>query len=222
MESVSCWFPAPGYRWPAWSSSPGSSSSSCSPTAPTSPIRRYPTVPSTRAGSTVYSGDDVRDGQKVFLEQRPHGVRLDLRPRRLPRARTSPPTTCTAPRHRSAISSAARGPTPRGRRRSGSSRRTATTPPRRPCRSSAQQARAFEPAASALRGLLRQPDHQIRPAPEAGRRSAADPSADRLLRLVELGGRRPVARATTTPTPTTGRPRSRSGTRRAPTSSSGR
>ena len=109
MESVSCWFPAPGCRWPAWSSSPGSSSSSCSPTAPTSPIRRYPTVSSTRAASTVYTGDDVRDGPEGLPAPRPHGVRLDLRPRRLPRARTSPPTTCTAPRHRCAISSAARG-----------------------------------------------------------------------------------------------------------------
>ena len=37
------------------------------------------------SGRVVFTGDDIRDGPEGLPPSRPHGVRLDLRPRRLPR-----------------------------------------------------------------------------------------------------------------------------------------
>ena len=105
--------------------------------------------------------------------QRADGVRLDLRPRRLPRPRLHG----RLPAPRGALgrgaSTAARAPTARASRRSPSSRRTATTP--RPTRSTftAAQARAFDELEAHYARLLRRPDHGARPAPRRDRRPRA-------------------------------------------------
>ena len=76
--------------------------------------------------------------------QRPDGVRLDLRARRVPRARTSPPTTCIAPRVRYATSTAAPARIGACSGRSRTSRPTGTIPRRARSQYSAAQAAAFE------------------------------------------------------------------------------
>ncbi len=135
MASVSCSSPAPGSRSPGWSSSPASSSSSCSPIAPTSPIRRSPIARSTRAGRTVYTGDDIRAGQKVFLH---HGL-MEYGSIFGHGAYLGPDFTADYLHRSSAVGPRSAGrrraPTPRARRRSTSSRPTATTPTRRRSRS---------------------------------------------------------------------------------------
>ena len=95
------------------------------------------------SGSTVYSGDDVRDGQKVFLGNGlmeygsifGHGAYLgpDFTADYLHRAARSAFAISSA----AAVRLRAAGDDPRN------SRRTATTPPPGPFRSRAQQARAF-------------------------------------------------------------------------------
>ena len=114
--SASCSFPVPGFKWPAWSSSRGSSSSSCSPTAPTSPIRRYLTAPSDRTAARSTAVPTSRRSEGLPGE-RSHGVRLHLRPRRLPRAGLHRGLSAPRLRIRPRSARRARGPTPRSRRR---------------------------------------------------------------------------------------------------------
>ena len=96
--------------------------------------------------------------------QRAHGVRLDLRPRRLPRARTTPPTTCTARRCRCESSYGGADSDRRASGRSPTSRPTATTPATDTLAYSGRSGRGVRRAAAPLRRLLRQPDDRVRPA----------------------------------------------------------
>ena len=59
----------------------------------------------------LYTARGRQRGQQVFLAQRADGVRVGLRPRRVPRARTTPPTTCAARRTSSRAATAAPAPT---------------------------------------------------------------------------------------------------------------
>ena len=143
------------------------------------------------SGKTVYTREDVLDGQKVFLHHGlmeygsifGHGAYLgpDFTADYLHRASASVRNQLGGTRSDSArqetieqfqanrYDSASGDPSPLGPAIEG-----------------------VPPAGAALRRLLRQPDDQIRAASEAGRRPAADPSADGLLRLVELGGGDPA------------------------------
>ena len=130
-----------GYRLPGsvWLAS---SSSFSSPIAPISPIPRSRTGWSIRQGKVVFTGDDISGRAKGLPRPRPHGVRLDLRTRRLPGPRLHRPTTCIAPRPQcvTKLRVAARQPRP-ARRPSTSFRPTATTPTPTPCRSVASRRR---------------------------------------------------------------------------------
>ena len=64
-----------------------SSSSACSPTGPTWPHPPVPARVVDPSGDVLFTGDDISRGPEGVPAQRPDGVRLDLRPRRLPRPR---------------------------------------------------------------------------------------------------------------------------------------
>ena len=162
-------------------------------------------------------------GPEGLPAQRPDGVRLDLRPRRLSR----PGLHGRLPAPRGAFGARAarrRGlrPAPRSRR-SRTSRTTATTrtPTRSPTRDA--QARAFdELRATTTRDFFSNPTTEYGLRPERDRPIPEQVhDLTRLLRLVGLGGRGAPRPATTTPTRTTGRPRSWSTTGRPRTWSSG-
>ena len=125
-------------------------------------------------------------------QQRADGVRLDLRARRLPRARLHgrlPP-----PRRRIGRAPVRRGrvrPSPRAddRRLPGESLRRAGRHPHL----HRTAGRGVCGARAPLRRVLLEPDDRPGPAPRRDRRPRAGARADRVLLLVGLGSRRPPA-----------------------------
>ena len=160
-------------------------------------------------------------GPEDLPQQRADGVRLDLRPRRLPRPRLHRRLPAPGRATRSSASTAARAPTARASGRSPTSRRTATTS--RPTRSPTPRRRRTPSRSSSATTPTSSPN----PTTEQGLRPDAidDPDAgaraDRVLLAGPPGRPRPAGPGTTTPTRTTGRPRSWSTTARPRTSCSG-
>ena len=192
--SASCSSPAPGSRSPGSSSLPVSSSSSCSPTARTSPTRRSPIASSIRAGKTVFtattSGRDRRSSSHHGLMEYGsifgHGAYLG-------------PDFTADYLHRSSGSVRDQlGGSGLRLRAPGDDRSVPDQSLRLRHEDPADHRPSRRAPSSELEhhylALLRQPDHSIRTAAEADQRSAADPPADGLLRLVGLGGLNPAPR----------------------------
>ena len=81
----SCWSRRGGFRESCWWSCSAFSSSGCSPTAPT---WRKPPTPKRVVdpqGAVLYTGGRHPEGPAGLPAQRPHGVRVGVRSRRLPR-----------------------------------------------------------------------------------------------------------------------------------------
>ena len=87
LSGGSSWSPRGGSRRRSWSCCADSSSSACWPTAPTWPTRRCRARWSTPQGRIALHGQGHPEGPAGLPAQRPHGVRVGVRPRRLSRAR---------------------------------------------------------------------------------------------------------------------------------------
>ena len=174
------------------------------------------------SGQRGLHGDDVRDGQKVFLEQRPHGGTARSSATAPTSARTSPPTICTALRHPVRDQLGGGESTPRSRRTIRHFQANRYDSATRRSSHGAAGARVRTARRQLLAGFFDSPTtrYGLRPRPIDDPEQIHQLTAFFAWSAWAAATRRP--RATTTPTPTTGRPRSRSGTRRAPTSSSGR
>ena len=183
-----CWCPRAGCRRSCWWSCSASSCSGSWPTGPTWPSRRRPQRVVDPPGRSLYTGRGHPQGPAGLPPQRADGVRLGLRPRRVPRARTTPPTTCAAPRTSSRRATAAPAPTARRAGRSRSSAPTATTSAPARSRSPRSQAEAYRRLVRALLALLLRPDDRARAARRRDHRPHRAAAADRVLRLDGVGG----------------------------------
>ncbi len=189
-----CSFPRPGSRLPSWSSCAGSSSSDCSPTARTWRIRRCPGGSSTRTdASSTPAG--ISRGPAGLPAQRAHGVRLGVRPRRLPRARLH--RRLPAPRlgPRQALATAAPASDSAARRTIKDFRTNRYDETTETLTLTAAQAAGVPPARPALQPVLLRPDDRARAARRGRSPTRAAAPADRLLRLDGLGGVDEPARA---------------------------
>ena len=168
----------------SWSCS-ASSSSACSPTAPTRPSRRCPQRVVDPAGQALYTERDVQRGPAGLPAQRPHGVRLGLRPRRLPRPGLH--GRLPAPRRRTSSRAATAAPAPTAPRAAPSrtSAPTATTSATGTLALTAPQAEAHRRLVGHYTRFFSEPTtkHGLRPEAitdrERARRSSPPSSAGR-------------------------------------------
>ena len=202
--------------------SSASSGSPCSASwrpGPTRPSRRSPIASCRRRARLLFTGEDVRAGQEVFLRNGlmqfgsifGHGGYLG-------------PDFTADYLHRAAVDveSAYGGEGTDARRRYDRGLpHQHLRPGDRDGRLLRRAGRRLPAARRALPRLLRQPSRRHRPAPGGDRRSPRTPASSPRTSRGARGSRPRNGRARTTRTPTTGRPRSSSTTRRPPTSSCG-
>ena len=142
----------------------------------------------------LYTGEDIERGTGGLPQQRPDGVRLGLRARRLPRARLHRRLPAARRPTSSGGATAARG-SDRAARRTIEDFRTNRYDERTgTLKLTAPQAEAHRRLVAPLLALLLRAHVQARPAPERDHRPRRARRADGLLRLDRLGRRRGAAR----------------------------
>ena len=157
------------------------------------------------SGQVLYTGADIHKGQQVFL----HNGLMEYGSVFGHGAYLGPDFTADYLRRASDFVIGRYG----GAGSDSAARRTIARVPHQPLRQADRHAHAHRragrglPAAGRpLLALLLRPDDGARAAAERDHRPHRAAAADRVLRLDGVGGFDPAARATTTPTPTTGRP----------------